>query len=508
MSINFIYRPALFAGLLFFLGSDHPVWSAEFPSYSSYKSTPVSDVPDLLDLPDTSQIIASSEYDPILFELKDSASDTYNTRVHSSNSQIGFFRHDPRYDFFIIGRYSGFSGKLHDDNFAYAIENNQQNGEIISGLSYHTNRLSLSGAIGRMFAESVKREHWSTITDSAGEYLSKSPWLVACAAKVVLKSISLHVGAFSGPVHSSISKIVNSESGSYRHFPVYLLKRNLQAGIEGTFPWTHFNIDIGFDILRTADMITTSNAMPQDIEVNTYKVQGKLWLKTLLTDSLFLNVNYSIAGGAIASYNFSRERMTMFESSVMKIRNGNVLAGLSLPRGFIAGIAAARAHLTMLSGYLRLSAFSNWSVFRPMDYRFSDASVAYTEMGLFGNRTMQYKSFDLCPEITFSYIRAKGECIYEQKKIVVMFPVYGDTVQETFINSRILCITPDLKAGIHLSKIDINCSLSQKIPIELKKRAAPNDNGEAGSSTSGKSRFYGGSTLSVSVIKCFGNVSK
>jgi hypothetical protein len=488
---------------LFFLSISRSITAAEFPSYRAYQSAIASDVPDLHNLPDSSQVILSTEYNPILFELKDSANDTYNTRIHSSISNIGFFRHSGRYDFFVTGRYSGFSGTLRDDKLAYEIGNRRHNGDVVSGLSYHTNRILLSGAIGRVFAESVKREHWSTVTDSTGEYLSKSPWLVACEAKLALKNISLSAGATSGPVHSSITKIVNRESGSYRNFPVYLLKRNLQAGIEGAFPLVHFDVDFGLDIFRTADMITTSNAMPQDIAINAYKVQGTLWSKTGFTDSLFCNVNGDLAGGAVASYNFSRQRMTMFESGSLMIRSGNVLCGMRLPRGFTLGAAAARVHLIMTDGYLRLSAFSNWSVFKPMDYRFSDASLAYSELGLFGNRRMQFKSVDFCPEIACSYVKVHGECVYERKEIVVLFPVYVDPVKETFLNSKFLLITPDLRGGIHLGKFDICGSLSQKIPIELKNRGKSGTDGDAGSGRSGKSRFYGGSKLSVSVIRYF-----
>lgn len=497
------YRPVHFTGLLFFLSIVNPILAAEFPSYRSYQSAVVSDVPDLHNLPDSSQVILSTEYNPILFEMKDSANDTCNNRIQSSISKLCFFRHGGRYDFFVTGSYSGFSGILHDDNLAYEIGTSRHNGELVSGLTYHTNSISLSGAIGRVFAESVQREHWSTVTDNTGEYLSKSPWLVACAAKLTMKNISLSAGASSGPVHSSISKIVNRESGSYRNFPVYLLKRNLQAGIEGAFPLVYFDVDFVFDVFRTADMITTSNEMPQDIAINAYKVKGNLWLRTRFTDSLFCNVNGDIAGGAVASYNFSRQRMTVFESDSLMIRNGDVLCGLSLPWGFTLGAAAARAHITMPAGYLRLSAFSNWSVFKPMDYRFSDASLVYAEMGLFGNRRMQFKSVDICPEIACSYVKVRGECVYERKEVVVLFPMYVDPVKDTFINSKFLLITPDLKARIQLGKFDIRGSLSQILPIELKKHKRSSGGGDAGSSTSGKSQFYGGSTLSVSVIRYF-----
>jgi hypothetical protein len=503
ISKGFINRPVLFAGLLFFFLYCRPIKAAEFPSYKAYRSTVISDVPDLHKLPDSSQVTVSTEYNPVLFEFKDTSADNYNTRIQSVDSKVGFFWHGERYDFFATGSYSGFSGALRDDNIAYEIENCRYNGLIVGGLTYHTNRLSLSGEIGRVFAESVKRELWSTVTDSTGVYLSKSPWLVACAAKLVLKNISLSAGASSGPVHSSISKIVNRESGSYRNFPVYLLKRNLQAGIEGAFPSVHFDVDFGFDVFRTADMITTSNTMPQDIAINAYNVQGKLWLKTRFTDSLFCDVNGGIAGGAVASYNFNRDRMTMFESDSLMIRSGNVLCGMSLPRGFTLGAAASRVHLTMPAGYLRLSAFSNWSVFKPMDYRFSDASLMYTEMGLFGNREIKFKSVDLCPEIACSYVKVQGECIYERKDIVVLFPVYVDPVKETFINGKYLLITPELKAGVHLGKCDIRGSLSQRIPIELKERRKSGNGGDDSGSRSRKSRFYGGGRLLVSVVRYF-----
>jgi hypothetical protein len=505
MMLNiFFNRPAFVAGLFLFLTIINSlVWASEFPAYSTYKSTVASDLSDLLEFPDSSQITVSTEYNPILFEMNDSSGENYDTRIHSVDSKFGVFRRGIRYDYFVTGRYSGFSGILRDDNLAYEIENRRNNGEIVGGLSYHTNQFSLSGAIGRVFAESVKKEHWSTVTDSTDEYLPKSPWLVACAAKLALKNISLSAGVSSGPVHSSISKIVNRESGSYRNFPVYLLKRNLQAGIEGTFPLVHFDVDFGLDVFRTADMVTTSNAMPQDIAINAYDVQGKLWFKTRFTDSLFCNVHGDVAGGAVASYNFSRQRMTMFEADSLMIRSGDVLCGLRLPRGFTLGAAAARVHLTMPAGYLRLSAFSNWSVFKPMDYRFSDASLAYSEMGFFGNRRMQFKSVDFCPEITCSYVKVHGECVYERKEIVVLFPVYVDPGKETFINSKFLLITPDLRAGVHLGKFDIRGSLSQKIPIELKDRGKSGGDGDAGSSASGRSRFYGGCRLLVSILRYF-----
>ncbi|HEX2956915.1 MAG TPA: hypothetical protein VHO70_08780 [Chitinispirillaceae bacterium] len=503
MSKYSFFRPAIVAGLFFFLSPDTTLRAAEFSLYSSCKSIATTEFPDLLNHPDSSQVIVATEYKPILFELRDSTKDNYNTHIHSVTPKLGIYLHKNRFDFFAECTYSGFSGMLRDDEMAYSFEYEQHSGNIVSGFLFRVNNFTLGAGIGRMVAESLESEHRSTVTDSTGEYMSKSPWLVACAGKIALGSVALSAGVFAGPVHCSISKIVNRESDSYRNFPVYLLKRNLRAGIEGAFPRVHFSVDLGFDVFRTADMITVSNAMPQDIEVNAYKVQGMLWMKTSFTDSLFFNTSGSVAGGTVASYNFSRERMTMLESDSLMIRSGNVLCGMKLPLGLTAGIAATRAHCTMPSGYLRLSAFSNWSVFKPMDYRFSDVSVAYSEMGLFGNRTMQYKSVNFCPEIALSYIKVNGECIYERKKIVVMFPVYGDTVQGTFINSRILCITPDLKAGIHIGKINIRGSLSQKLPIELKKREESNSSRGTGSSTVRKKRFYGGSTLAVCVIRYF-----
>jgi hypothetical protein len=487
---------------LFFLSSSVTVWPSDIPAYNVLNPIFGSELPNLLEFPDSSQITFTADYSPLLIELKDSSQDNYNTRVQTVNSQLSIYKHFSKCSFFGTCIYSDFSGIVRDDALDYSFGNVRHNADIVSGFLFHARQLSLGAAIGRMIAEKLEREHWSTITDSFTEYLLKSPWQVSCAARYTLNNFSLYSELFSGPVHSSITTLSNKESGSYRNFPIYLLKRNIRAGISGEFPSLRFNLDFIANTYKAADMISTSNAMPQDIAINAYQGLGKLHLKTQFTDSLFFRIDATIAGGAISSYNFSRDRLTTFESNSLRIRTFNISCGMKLPLKFSTGLACTIADLNLPTGFLRLSSFSSWSIFNPMDYHFNNATLSYFELGAYGNRKIHLKAVDLLPEISLSYIKVDGSFTYTHKEVVVLFPVYVDPIRKELVNSHILMITPALTVNFHIGKMGIGSSLVQKLPIELKPEKSSNDNvEETENSTKNNSRYFGGTTFSIRMTR-------
>jgi hypothetical protein len=503
MLISNFNRLVFTTSLLFFLSSTVTAWSADVPAYNVLKPIFTPELPSLLDLPDSSQITFTADYSPLLIELKDSSQDNYNTRIQKVNSQLGIYKHFSKCSFFGTCIYSDFSGIVRDDALDYSFGNVHHNADIVSGFLFQARQLSLGAAIGRMIAEKLEREHWSTVTDSFAEYFLKSPWQATCAARYTLNNFSFYSELFSGPVHCSITKLSNKGSGSYRNFPIYLLKRHIKAGIIGEFPSLMFNLDFKANTYRTADMITTLNEMPQEIAINAYQGLGKLHLKMPFTDSLSFRIDASIAGGAVASYNFSRDRLTMFESDSLRIRNISLSCGMLLPLNFSAGLACTFADLRLPSGYLRLSSFSSWSIFNPIDYHFNNATLSYFELGAYVKRKIYLKSvIDLFPEMTLSYIKVDGSYTYTHKEVVVLFPIYVDPISKVFVNSHILMITPALNVNFHVGKISIGGSLEQKLPFELKPGQSPDDNvKESENGPKNNPRYFGGTTFSIKMTR-------
>ena len=492
-------RPALFAGLSFFILAYIPVSSQNIPAYNNIKDLLVYQPVNLLDIPDSSQISATYNYDPLLSEKQRSSQDNYNSLINSNNMQLFCLLTTSQFKYYLACSYSDQFIAYRDDYQKYSFQNERREWDPSTGILYTRGRFSSGFGIGRHLPSDMHREHLTEVTDDPLQYVTHGPWQFSCAAKVRFRHSDVHLSLFSGPVHSSLSKVITKDGNSYRSFPITLLQRNVELGVNNNAQNFFLKTAFSISCFENIDLLSITNSMPQDIEFSDYGViHDGVW-KSPLSDSLFWKLSANITGGWMASYNFDRSRFTFFKADSILSKKFSAQVGLRLPCKINTGISGVFSTMSCPKGFLNLSAFSAWSVFNPLDYRFSDAKVNYLESGIFFNRQFSRPQFNWTPNITLSYIKTRMSLNYAHKEILVLLPVYVKGESLEVFDSQILLLTPSLDITVHAGKIDVIASVLQRIPLfsnSAYSKKADNPDDEAKKSAT----FTGGTSLSVNAI--------
>ena len=496
---NHLNRPALFAGLSFFIFTYIPVFSQNIPAYSSLKDLLVYQPVNLLDIPDSSQIDVTYNYDPLLSEKQRSSQDNYNSLINSTDMQLLCLLTTSQFKYYLACSYSDFFIAYRDDYQKYSFQNGRREWDPSTGVFYTRGRFSSGFGIGRHLPSDMHREHLTEVTDDPLQYVTHGPWQFSLATTLRFKHSDVHLSLFSGPIHSSLSKVITNDGNSYRSFPISLLRRSAELGVNSK--GQTFSLKTAFSIsnFENVDLLTIANSMPQNIEISDYGVTHKGVWKSPLSDSLFWKLSGNITGGWMASYNFDRNRYTFFKADSILSKKISALVGLRLPCKINTGVSGTFSTLSCPKGFLNLSAFSAWSVFNPLDYRFSDAKVNYFESGIFFDRQFSRPVFNWTPHISLSYIKTRMSLNYTHKEIIVLLPVYVKGESLEVFDNQILLLMPSLAITVHAGKIDVIASVLQRIPLfgnsgYSKKADSPDD--EAKKSAS----FTGGTSLSINAI--------
>lgn len=444
-------------------------------------------------------------YAPLLNEIKTNGSDNYNSNVlvHSGQSSILWCNNRSKY--LLSYSFTDFKAAYRDDTERYSFDNTQkQHTPYVSAL-FTINNTDVGLLLGRHFSKGLDIEHRYEITDAFGRYLSDGPWIYSLSAKQNIDKMNLGLSLFSGPVYSSVSRMVTRSSRSFRTFPVSLINRTCDLTLDYRDDDLCLSLNFQGSSWHTADLLETSNSMPQDIEFRRYRVSRSMCVSVPFSDSLYWSANGSMIRGHITSYNFTRNKLTFFKADSIRIKSVSVLGGLALSRKSCAELSGDFTTFSSPAGLLRLSALSAWSIFRPLDYKYTDVNGDYTELGIHLHRTMHYKKFSFVPSLSCSYIKAAMNLTHMKKEIVVLIPIYGDTVCVEPVNKRLIVLTPEITTNATIGHYAFQFKATQLIPIELKKIKQSSGGEPIDNSGEKRSpRFWGGTSLSFFVNYYFG----
>lgn len=442
---------------------------------------------------------------PLLSEIKTTDTDNYNSQVMIHSGQTSILWCNNRSKYLLSYSFTDCNAAYRDDIERYSFDNAQKQHTLSASTLFSFNNSEIGLLLGRHFSKDLDIEHRYEIADAFGNYISSGPWIYSFAIEKKINRTDVGLSLFSGPVYSSVSRMITRSNGSFRTFPVSLINRTCDLTLDYSDNILHLSLKFQGSSWHTADLLETSNSMPQDIEMQRYSISRSMCVSVPFSDSLYWSVNGSMTGGQIVSYNFDRNRLTFCKADSVRIKSVSVLGGLALSRKSCAELSGNFTTFSSPGGILRLSALSAWSVFRPLDYKYTDVHGDYTEFGIHLHRTIQYKMFSFVPSISCSYVKATINLTYSEKEIVVLIPVYVNTVSVEPVNKRFVVLTPEITTNATIGHYTFQLKATQLLPIEQKERKR--SSGEEPIDNSGNKRshrFWGGTSLSLFVNYYFG----
>lgn len=452
-----------------------------------------------MELPDSTQIHLSDNYDPLLSEKPESTQDNYNSLVNSNKIQLSCFLNTSKAKYHLSCSYSDFFAAYRDESQKYSFQNQRKEWDPSVGILYSFGQVSYGFGIGRHLADYMHIEHISDISDDPLKYITHGPWQFSLATKLHTKHSDLSLSMFSGLIHSSLSKLITTDGNSYRAFPVSLLEQTADIGVNVNGQKFFTKTAVSINNFENTDFEKTPNGMPLELEITRYGLSHEGALKSALSDSLFWKLSGNVAGGWIVSYNFERD-IKFFKADSIRSANLSTLIGLRLPGKLISGISSSIYKFSSPTGFLKLSGFTAWSVFNPLDYRFTDAKMKYYETAIFVNRKFSRDWVNFTPNVSISYVKTWMFVNYTHKEVVVLLPVYVNPESLKVFDNQYLLLAPSLAITVHTGQFDIAASILQRIPFLIKSDNFKNSDDPGDDDTQKRASFTGGTLLSVMAI--------
>ena len=390
-------RPVIIAGLCVFSFLCIKLSAQSVPLYrlSMEPFTYVPVKPELCS--DKSFLDISYQFDPILSEKPQNNDDAFNSIAHAHHFDVLYFKRKPGYSCFLNCAYTDLFAAYRDDNETYAVTFDRKEADVSAGFTLDRKPFSLGLGLGFHMPDYIRNEY---IENSSTEYdriFSIDPWQFSLGCKINHNPFAWDLNLFSGPVHSSLTRVINKETGSFRSFGLTLYRKSVQTGCDFENENIWLRLAVHYMRFNNSELIQSKNSMPSSVELSTYGGLTSGWFKAQVSDSIFWKLSGDLSGGWVSAYNFQKDRYTVFDTDSIRMQMVNYTVGIRLPRKINAGITATYFTAQAPMGYLRLSSFSNWSLFKPLDYRFENGSLRYYETGVFVNqpftlRSLQYNS--------------------------------------------------------------------------------------------------------------------
>lgn len=465
--MNLFCRPVFFAGLfcmvLLYL---YPVCSQEKTLPQQLQLHLVYVPQSLFDLPDSAQVRFGTTFAP-LYSEKDLATngDSQLVALEAHGVTAGLYSRYKQLRYFVACSHDGGEAALRQRESGYSLIHERSEWNFTSAVAYRYRNLHLGFGLGRHWPKYMERDHLRGIGNDVGGYVVRGPWQVSLCVKGDFRRASAWLSLFSGPVHSSVVKLVTGDEARFRSFPLSIVRHSIDAGLEVTIASVATSTQWGIDFCENADLQTVENTMPQDVAISNFRLVQRGGTRLAWTDSLWWEVSGSLAGGWGASYNFHRERFTFFKAATLRQYNVCVGGGVKLPHGMTSGLFQAWSSATSTSGFLKLSVLSAWSIFQSLDYKYKDAALSYGETGVFLNRTFSRLFFECTPQFKVSYVKTQMVFSRTRKEIVVLLPVYGDAEEVEVFNTPLVLVDPSVSVVVRWGRLVVNAALHQMVPI-------------------------------------------
>lgn len=500
MKCSGLFRPVLITGLSVFISFCTRVSAQSVPLYR-LSSEPFSFNPvKVADIDSISFLNVSYQFDPVITEKSRNEADDFNSSIHAHVFDALYFYRNPGYSFFMNFAYTDMFAAYRNQVDPYAVTFDRKEADFSSGFALEQNRYSLGLGIGFHAPDHFHNDQIRNSSFENERIFSLKPWQFSLGYKMKITPwLIWNLDLFSGPVHSSLTRVLNNKSGGFRYFPLTIHRYSAETGIELNSKKGKLKSALYYIKTDNSEMIESRNSMPSELKLATYgglisgSVRGKI------SDSLFLMLTGNFSGGYVSVFNFEKKKYTVLETGSLRMQTASYSAGLRLPHTINTGISGAYFMAQAPSGYLRLSTFSNWSLFKPLDYRFEHGEFKFLETGLFINKSFSFRFMRIDPEITISYIKTGMVYDYSEKKVIVLLPVYSDPLHDKLLDTRFLLITPSMTIKTNVGSIGrIDLSAVQRIPLIQKSTSRSSQKSGEGGSTGSNPTFSGGTTVKIS----------
>jgi hypothetical protein len=384
---------------------------------------------------------------------------------------------------------------------SYGIKSQSSLDFVDAGVGVRFDEFNATLTIGRLLDGAYNSHLKADAQDSLATFLLEGPWRYQAAFGLDSKPVFGSLRLFCGPVYNSMTTLYNRSTHSNRTFPITLISHQaqLQGGVRGA--WGSISGQLGVVGTQQRDLIESTNRMPVDINVAHYEAGVDAVVNTPLGDSLFAYVKVARLGGWSASYNFDRELFTFFKASPLWLSSAASEVGMQLTSTLEVGMFGEVLQGDIPEGFVKLSGFSNWSIFAPQDYKFSAAQASFYQGGGWAQLKRQFNALSVRGKIGASWFQTAASLSYRTKQVVVLLPVYLNPTDVQLWQERGFLIHPDITLTYACNPFIITAFVNQWIPLTLRNKGSAASESPPPSSAppQSKERFIGGTHVGISL---------
>ncbi len=272
-------------------------------------------------------------------------------------------------------------------------------------------------------------------------------------------------------IKGSVSRFLNQaltpmyqlfSNGHFKTFPLSAATKTYALDLQTSWQFFTVGVVANKKLYTTDSIIDSDNDLPFVSEL----ISRELGLYGTLGKTPFLlwNCMLDYTGGYIKGVSGSFDYLKQ-DGIVLKSVDGNIRC--ILPYQFTGGIFGEYLlGETTEYGYFKADPFSSWNFLNPQGYRFHDAALKYYEAGVFAGKTFSIGKRNLLyTDISFSRTRGKLTINREEKKIVVLFPIYVNDTYLSLFNFEGYTISLKLNNTYSYKKISVVMGVRQRVPI-------------------------------------------
>lgn len=454
---------------------------------------------------DSSGVTLSSEYNlPVYYRREDTLADSLlSIDVYSVQNfldaaycqeQWGVRLHvDHRYKIF------GMENRVGSASDMFSTESNQLQARVDLWLNYGEPGNQVGLSLGRYFpGDSISFPHMSTFYEHPFTSFADNPkssyafWWnlrrgIFSTELVFDKTVPLFE-----PMHLSKS------SGSYKNLPLIQFQRRIftKVGLASnkksvSLWWERKSL--------TGERVELSNCLPFLSEWTSYKagVEASYWEHAFKASAL-------TSMGALYGYEDTKSnapRYLIYDDLFLKQLKGDYT--YTFPKRLSLGVNGELFKGNSPDkGTVELYPFSSWSLFKPVKYRFSESLLKYNKVGLTSKVSLGRKHETILG-LDMDFHKAEMSFIREERKIVVLLPIYVDKTTVDPLHHYLLSGDIELEQIFHLGTVDLHLKASQLIPLYVKSFKDGEEGESDNKSTGFDTRFFGGFNASVALTLPF-----
>ncbi len=384
---------------------------------------------------------------------------------------------------------------FHKNESDYRATSQSKRVDITAGVSIPWQSFSLYLQAGRIFTPWYDYERSKKLfKESKNNYLFNGPWSILLNPSYESENFRIDLKAFTGPLLSYSNRLVNVHTDNFRSFPLSSSAKGFSLKTE--FASKKFVCSAEPFITNTSTSYWSSpeNIMPSEGELTSYGTKIRLSLMNTLLDTISAGISGSLSGGWFKGHDYELEGYTFLQADSLRFQSITAFIRTSLPKGFCFGIQGSVIRGRSPEGHLKLATFSDWTLFDPQDYKYSDADLHYSEIRGTLKKDFLISPVLIRPSIGVSYFKTRLKSHIKQKRIVVnLLPLYTDLGIKDLWNSEGLIISPGLKTILKTGNITLCLRGLQRLPVIFDNEKS--DDTETGKSDSG---FRGGLELELS----------